>query len=296
MQAKFSPSDAAISIFGFIKANPQFTYRYMAISAVVGLVSVFALASTGYLEFMTRFAEITRGGGQPSESEMLAALSLLKLPQLAIFMVVATIASMTLLGMALRKTVKNQEIGFYGLTWGKDENQLTIAMLQLSLLMFAASLGISIISVLLALAVPMLAIIMPVGVVLMMVFLMGRYGMYGVYTILNQKASLKQTAEATKEQFWSFFGAYFLAWAICAIALMVIQALMGLALRPLMGEVGASGLPSDLKGMLSIGAILYFALNGAISGVAQLAFVCVGAFAYHKMNEAVPKTSATTTN
>lgn len=288
MSAKFSPSDAAVSIFGFIKANPKFTYRFMAIFAVVGLLNAIALASTGVFEFMARFTEISQGSSTPNTNEMMAAFSLIKFPQLAIFAGFATFVSVAILGMALRKTVLNKEIGFHGLSWGKDENQLGIAMLQLMALWFAAYVLVIIIGTLAAMASPFLMVIALVAFVLFMVFILGRFGMWGVYTIVNQKASLRQSASETKEQFWSFVGAFFLCWAICSIALMVFQALTGLALKPLMGEVGASGFPTDFKGLLSIGSILYFTLNGAFAGVVQLAMVCVGAFAYHKMNEAAP--------
>ncbi|KAF0110359.1 MAG: hypothetical protein FD128_1778 [Hyphomonadaceae bacterium] len=274
MQAKFSPSDAAISIFGFIKANPQFTYRYIAISAVVGLLNSFALAAAGLFAFLERFTEISKGSSPPSSSEMMAAVNMIKLPHLAIFAIISTFVTILVLGMALRKTVLNKEIGFYGLSWGNDENQLALV----------------------AMVSPFLAVLFFVAFVLFMVFLLGRCGMFGVYTIVNQKASLAQTARETKEQFWSFVGAYFLAWVICFIVVLVMQALTGLALRPLMGDVGASGYPTDFKGTFSIGAILYFALNGAFAGVFQLALVCVGAFAYHKMNEALPATINPATN
>ena len=296
MQAKFSPSDAAVSIFGFIKANPRFTYRYMAISAVVGLLSAFALAAAGLFEFLERLTEISKGSSPPSSSEIMAALNMIKLPQLAIFTVISTIVTIAILGMALRKTVLNKEIGFYGLNWGKDENQLGIAMLQLAAIWFAAYFLVLLLGTLAAMVSVFLAVLFLVAFVLFMVFLLGRFGMFGVYTIVNQKASLAQTARETKEQFWSFVGAFILAWVICYIALMVVQALTGLALRPLMGDVGASGYPTNFKGMLSIGAILYFALNGAFAGVFQLALVCVGAFAYHKMNEALPATINPATN
>lgn len=289
MSAKFSPSDAAVSIFGFIKANPKFSYQYMAISAIVGLLSTIAFGASGLFEFMARFTEISQSGNQPSTSEMMAAFNMLKHPQLAIVAIISTVITVAMLGMALRKTVLNKEIGFYGLTWGKDENQLGIAILQLTGILFAAYILAIIIGTLVALASPFLALIALVAFVLFMVFMLGRFGMYGVYTIINQKASLRQCASETKEQFWSFVGAFFLCWAICSIALMVLQALTGLALKPLMGDVGTNGIPTDFSGIFNIGAVLYFTLNGAFAGVVQLAVVCVGAFAYHKMNEAAPE-------
>lgn len=221
---------------------------------------------------------------------------MIKLPHLAIFAIISTFVTILVLGMALRKTVLNKEIGFYGLSWGNDENQLGIAMLQLAGIWFAAYVLVFIFGSLVAMVSPFLALLFLVAFALFMVFLLGRCGMFGVYTIVSQKASLAQTARETKEQFWSFVGAYFLAWVICFIVVLVMQALTGLALRPLMGDVGASGYPTDFKGIFSIGAILYFALNGAFAGVFQLALVCVGAFAYHKMNEALPATINPATN
>jgi hypothetical protein len=291
MPAKFSPSDAAVSIFSFAKANRPFTLRYMGIYGIIGLISVFGLIGTGYLDVMTRIAEITRRSTQPNPDTLLAAFALIKVPQLAVFLIVSTLVSLVMLGMALRKTVLNKEIGFYGLNWGRDENQLGIALLQLWLVFFLGYIVVVLIGGLIAMAVPGFLFIIPVVLILFFVFLLGRFGMYGVYTVANQKASLRQTADATKEQFWSFVGAFFLAWIIVAIGAMVIQAIIGLILKPLMGQIGASGFPANVSDMLNIGSILYFFINGAISGLSQLALVCVGAFAYHKMSESVSSTT-----
>lgn len=286
MANKFSPSDAAISVFSFAKSNKEFTLKYMGIMAVMALVSMASFISTGYLEFANKMMEFQKSGATPSESDAFAAISLIKAPQLILFIIIATAFSIAILTMALRKTVRNEEIGFYGLSWGKDENAICIAMLKLFGIVFLGSFVIGFASGLLGIAGISSPIIMLTGIALFMIFILGRYGFYGVYTIVKGKSALKETTEATKDQFWSVVGAFLLCWAIMSIGALVLQSLFGLILRPLMGDVGANGLPKSLSGFFSIGGILYFLVIGAIGGFANLAYVCVGAFAYHKMNEA----------
>ena len=287
MQNKFSPSEAATSFFSFFKAHPKFVLRIMGYNGALTLVMMAGFGLSGYFEMMGQLLAISQTGKQPSPDKMMALFTNMNWPVMAAILIAAIFLSVAFVTMGLRKTVRNEEIGFHGLTWGKDENQLLIAMLQLWLVGFLGYVALLIgIGVSAAMKMPLIAVLLGVGFVLFLIFMLGRFGMYGVLTIANRKAGTFASFDYSKEQFWSFVGAFFLNGIIVMIISMVVQGSLGAIFAPMMGE-NINGMPSSLAGFFSIGAILYFGAVGAVSGLTQLAMVCTGAYAYHKISESV---------
>lgn len=285
MQNKFSPSEAATSFSSFFKAHPNFVIRIMGLNAILTLVTLTGLGLGGYFETFSQWIALNQSGKIPSESKIMALLAELNWPVVIVVFLLSSAGSLMISSACLRKAVRNVEAGFYGLNWGKDESQLLIAMLQLFLLIFIAYIvAITGVTIMARLGLALVAALIGVCFVLFLVFAIGRFGIYGVLTIANNKASTFAAFNYSKEQFWSFVGAFVLNGIIVIIVSMLAQLIFGAILSPLMKDV-IGKMPTSMASFFSIGSLLYFAIIGAISGALHIAAVCTGAYAFHKINE-----------
>ncbi len=263
------------------------------INSILTLLTLAVFSMGGYFEALSQYTALTTGGKVPSDAKIFALLGKVNWPILVIGFIVSSLLSIMVSTACLRKEVRHEEIGKYGLSWGNDEKQLLIAILQLFGLFILGYIAIIIVMTIFAvLKLSLLNVIPLVGLVLFIFFFIGRYGIYGVLTIANKKASAMASYNYTKEQFWSFLGAFVLNGIIVMIISMLLSTILGAIFAPLMSDA-IGRMPSSMAGFFSIGSLLYFGLTGAIGGALHIAMVCTGAYAYHKINE---KTEAAQAN
>lgn len=285
MQNKFSPSEAATSFFSFFKAHPKFVLRIMFFTAIANFIAFLGLGIIGYFESISQILAFYQGGKQPSQEKVMAVFEQINWMAVVSIVLLGWVASIAILTMSLRKTVLNKEVGFYGLKVGRDEAHFLIAVLQLIGFFVAALFVVGIVTAIFdALGLKLVSILILLAFVALSAYAMGRVSMFGVFSVLNVEARVFASIKYTKEQIWSFIGAYALCAIMWLISTFIIEKILYLFLRAFMGE-NINGVPASLADFLSIGSMLFFALNSAAGGAFSLAMVCTGAYAYHKIAE-----------
>ncbi len=288
MLNKFSPSEASVSVFEFTKLHPKFVLRYSLIYGVFQVVSVLLLAATGYFGIIRKMAAM--GSATPSEQDILSVFSSLNWVVVAITFIVSIAFGTMVMAMALRKTVNNQEIGFYGLTWGKDENNLLFAMFIVAIIYIGSFFAAGLLGGILAaagIAVEYATPVVMAIVTVAMIWFVVAVSQYGVISIANGRFKLKEVMSETKPQFWSYMGAYVLAFILAMIASLIIQGSLGaiFGMSTFNPENAKNLFPESFVAALRPNYILYYFCMGTFSGFINLAFVCVGSYAYHKKRE-----------
>lgn len=281
MANKFSPSDAAVSIFTFAKLNPQFTFKFMGFTALLSVLLLAILAYSGLSEFNMVAAKI-----DPNNEDiapLLEAMKLINWPVLTILFLGAALIGAIINAMALKKLVRNQELSGLGFEFGKDEMNIFLGSLLFGLLIFVTIFATTFIFAIFALLLKPLAFLAPIFVILIMVFIMGRFGMWGVLTIANKKISLKESFDFTKEQFWSFVGAFMLCGTLVIIFSLFVQAILGVVFSNIMPAGTFFKAPKSKEELLAIGTIIYQLSTAFVSSFGSLAILCVGAYAYHQI-------------
>ncbi|MBN8647932.1 MAG: hypothetical protein J0L55_08260 [Caulobacterales bacterium] len=281
MANKFSPSDAAVSIFTFAKLNPKFTIKFMAISAILSLIFTIMLSFTGIMEFSAAVEKLN-----PNSTDLepfYNALKLINTPVTFGFFITAILVSGILSAMALRKLVRNQETGFYGLSFGNDEKNIIFGNLIIALIIFGVIFAISFVISFVAVFFPPIAFLFPVFAILGVIFLIGRLGIWAVISIANHTIGIKETYKYTKEQFWSFVGAYILCVTLFIIASIFVKALLSFLFSAIMPAGTFYKAPANGNEILTIGTLLFQFIFSFLSSFGSLALLCVGAYAYHQI-------------
>ncbi len=284
MAAKFSPSDAAVSIFSFAKQNSQFTLKYVALVAVSSLLISVIMAFSGLYEFNHHMRGINPNSGDMAP--LLEGFKLLNWPVIIFSVVLNVFIGAIVSAIGLRKTILNQEMNGFNFSFGADEQNILKASFLIGLIAFGGIFAISFIGTLISMINSALAIVVPVLMVLGAVFMIGRFGQFGIYAILNKNNGLKDSYAKTKEQFWSYVGAYFLGFIIFIIITLIISAIMGIVFSTLFKGLYFAN-PTNQQEALAIGSILHQFFSSIIGGFGNLAFICIGSFAYHQMNASI---------
>lgn len=287
---KFSPSEAAVSVFEFTKLHSKFVLRYSLFYALFQVISVLLLATSGYFGMLRQLIAIDNSN--LSDEAMKALLASINVPVFLIFIFISIAFGLMFLGMVLRKTVNNQEIGYYGFTWGKDETNLLIAGLTLIGIYFASFFVAGMIGAIFAAFGSAGDVAQPIILALVSVFIIWfviSISQYGVVSVANGKFNLKEILAETKEQFWSYFGAYLLAFVLVLIATLIIQSSLGaiFGMSSFKPENLEKVMPSNIGAALTPKFVLYYFALGIFSGFTQIAFACVGSYAYHKKREII---------
>lgn len=283
---KSSSSDAAFAFVPFVRAYPDFVLKFAVLWGLSALVQALVMQPSGLGRVMNEIATLQSGETDPTRvadafSSKIAEIDLaLLIPGLLVSIVISTM----LLGFALRKTVRNEETAGFGLGWGKDETALLLGNLILISLGFAVSLLLGLVVGAGAVLFPPLALLAPVGLILLGILAVGRLGLWGVVTIANQRPSIRETWEISKNGFWTLVGSFVL-WAVVA---MIVSAILNSILAIVAGALGAAtsaGLPPDFGALFTPGWLIYLFASGFISGVVNLGLICVGAFTWHEMGK-----------
>jgi|GEM_PF-5063597 hypothetical protein len=297
MAGDFKPTDAATSVFTFIKTYPKFVVRYV-IFTLAAILPFF-----GYIAYLVT-AVINNIGLEGEKWEGVEPFfAMLKqinaLPLLVAVIVFSFAISISNMAMAIRKAVLNQEIGFWGLTWGGFENRLAIVSFAISFLpMLLLWPLFSIFGTAGDLDAKVEALLVPLLFMFLFflfylpfsVYAIGRWGLYGICALREGNFGIKASAELSKGRFWSLFGGYALTYLIWVVISGIFQNI-GSALIGFQSILAND--PSELSSFLSaftpelLGKLVVFYIVLIVIGaLSYLAYICTGAFAYLKIKQA----------
>ncbi len=286
MTKTFSPSEAAFSVFELMKRQPQFVMRYALLSAAVMAIYLFILASTGAGDALQRYAALAETEQMPSMEQVQAILGP-AMPALSFSFLMSAILSAFLTGMALRKTLHDREEGFWGLQAGAIEGRYLLAAMAFIAAIFVAAFALGIITSLLVsihVALGSLAVLASIAA---MVWFGLRLSQFGVMGVVTGKLGLRESFEQTNGKFWRYFGAYLL-WVVITIILgTIVQALATMGALALGTKIG-SGLPATAQEFATVGWAFYILFYGMVTGILNLGFLCIGAYAWHQSQGALP--------
>jgi hypothetical protein len=122
------------------------------------------------------------------------------------------------------------------------------------------------------------------------IYAIGRWGLFGIYALVNGNFGFKDAGAASKGRFGAFFGTYALTYLIWVVISGVFQnlgsALIGFNTVILEDFKDLSQLTAFFTPVM-IGKFAVFAfVLMAISALSYLAYICAGAFAYLKIKQA----------
>jgi hypothetical protein len=278
---KFSALKAALSGIDFIKNNQAFAKKFVLIYAGVYTLYYLALAQIGYFTDFAALTAVFQGGDM---QEYAQAAQAKQAPQL-ILALLSFAAYLALCAAALRKMLRNEEVGLWGISWGKDENRMLLSLLILLAMLIGLYLVLIIPTVIIS--VPLLLrdannpqnTAMVVGIILLIVMpffavFMVRFSQYGVLTIAKRKVAVMDSWRETKGQFWSYFGAHLLVY----LAMMAVMCLgWFLAIKGFAGGNEPKNALEFLHPLIIIPTIVIFAIVGLLTLCAN----SVGAYAFY---------------
>ena len=286
MTKTFSPSEAALSVFELAKRQPQFVLRFCIIYALT-LMATYALAgATGVGKAMQDYVALAGTGKPPNPERVLEVLS----PAAVGFGVIVVFGLVTgaiTSAMGLRKAIRDEDQGLFGLQFGKDEINLLLATLLFAATLVAINFGISLVGGLIGggnVGAMFLAFFVSL---IAMSFVGVRLCQFGVLTIANQKVEVKKSWFETKGQGWRFLGAYLLWIIIASIIALIAQSIGTLGANAMSVKVGA-GMPATLAEFAAPGWLFFTLVYGLASGFGNLGMICVGAYAWHQMRGDLP--------
>jgi len=286
MNKTFSPSEAAFSVFELMKRQPQFVMRYALLSAGVMAIYMFILAGTGAGEAIQRYAALSQSDQLPTMEQVQAILGP-AMPSLFFSFLMSAILSAFLTGMALRKTLDDREEGFWGLQAGPLEGRYLIASVAFVAAMFAVTMVLSVVTSWLSALHMALGALAVLASVAAMVWFGLRLSQFGVMGVVSGKLGLKESFEQTNGKFWRYFGAYLL-WGVMTVILgSIVQGLATFGALGLGTKIG-SGLPASAEEFATAGWAFYILVYGMVTGVLNLGFLCIGAYAWHQSQGALP--------
>ncbi|KAF0110360.1 MAG: hypothetical protein FD163_819 [Hyphomonadaceae bacterium] len=297
MAGEFKPTEAATSVFTFIKAYPAFVARFVlfSIAATLPWIIYFVFVSGKIIE------HVGLDGRNWEDIEAFRAMlsQINALPLLiatAIFWFALSIATQA---MAIRKTVLNQETGILGLAWGGFETRLSIICIIFSfapLLIFwplfktfaIMADGTARIEALVAPLV--LFCIAFLFFIPFFIYAIGRWGLYGICALQENNFGIKAAGKVSKGRFWVLFGAFALTYLIWMVISGIFQNL-GRVLLGLHDVVITD--PTEFAEFMALFTpeliskfSVYMLVLMIIGALMHLAYICTGAFAYLKIKQA----------
>lgn len=286
MTKTFSPSEAALSVFQLAKRQPQFVLKFCIICALVTMVNHAFAGASGVGEAMKNYMILLESSSNVTPERVTEVLK----PAASGFDVMfffSFLSAVFLNAMGLRKAVRDEDSGLFGLQFGGDEIKLFLAMLLFAMALFCVSfVSISVISLVtagntaLALLGGTLSLMITAGAGI-------RLSSFGVLTIAQRRVVLVPALSETKGQFWRFLSAF---------VLWVVIALLTLMIAWIIARFGASILGTQITGMYPItlgmfmtpGWMLYSLTMGLAGGFISLGTLCIGSYAWHQMNGDLP--------
>jgi hypothetical protein len=282
----FSPSEAALSVFELAKRQPQFVLRFCIIYALVAMLGFGLMSALGVGEAVKAYLAIVTTDQQPDPEKLLEALSP-AFPGLVALMIFGFPTGAITTAMALRKAVRDEDRGFFGLQFGGDEIRLLIATLIMSGILFGVSFGTIMVGSVISFGNMAVGFLTVIAATIAMAIVGTRLGLFGVFAIAENSIGLTASWTQTRGYVMRFIGA-FLLWGVVSF---IISLVIGLIASIGAGALGAeirSSVPESLSLFLTPGWLFYTLLSGLASGLTTLGFVCIGAYAWHQMRGDLP--------
>jgi hypothetical protein len=280
MSKNFSPSDAALSIFSFAKMNPRFVLKYMLYSGVVGVFNLFVLGISGAFEFSLAAEKL---GNHPSEEQVLAVFKNINAPVMFLGLLLTLVIMGILTSFALRKLVRNQELNPIGINFGQEEINIILGNLAISGIIIGGVILSAIFGKIIGSIVKIGDVISIVCVILFLIFILGRIGIWGVMSFVKGNVGIKAAFQFTKTNFWSFVGAYSLGATIFIVAMLFIRALLTILFKNILPADLISFAPQSNEDLFKVGTIIFQFTMSFVASYGSLALICVGAYAYHQI-------------
>ena len=291
---KFSSIKAAFAIIDFAKNHPKFTIKFILAFALVMLLSLTAFYSTGFVELFIQMVINSESPEKwPYEKAFMDATNLINILYIVCWFFYIVFSS-----AGLRKAIRNEEIGFHGFTWGKDETRILLSYLVLIAIMIAAYLGIGLFFLIatgIGVFIKSIPIIAPLyGIIVgglgsfFVYWLIIRLSQFGVLTIAQRKMGTIDSIKETKGHGWSFFWAYFINTLVVSVSYLILIG-FGFAAYKITGKF-----PITAMELLNPAWLFVFILAAIIMGIFILSRICLGSYAYHMMHEGeeLPQESA----
>jgi hypothetical protein len=266
--------------------------KYIVLYALFIVVAFSCIWSIGYFDFFGIIMNIT--ADEAATNQAINDWSAKTSPALILIMFASVGLWVIYASAVWRKMLRGEEIGFHGLTWGKDENRLAFAYLIYYGLNMGASLvfvfailfGAAIIGGLALIAPSVAAIIGAILVIFAMfasVWFYIRISQFGVLTIATRKMATIDSFKETRGHFWSFFGAHFIQGFLVSLVFMIFFALL------IWSEFGqyfeTNQLPTEFPPIDKTKLFLFLGGFALFGGFASIAHLCVGAYAYKIMHD-----------
>jgi hypothetical protein len=286
MTQTFSPSEAALSVFELSKRQPQFVLRFCILYAVVMIVTYALAGALGVGDALNKFVALTQTNPQPDPEAVMEILAPAT-TGIAVLLIFGLISGLLLSTMGLRKAVRDEDAGLFGLQVGADEARLFAALLLVWAILIGVSLAISIIGGIATLGnVKMVALTLTASIIAMTIVGV-RLSQYAVLSIAEKSVAVVKSWHETKGQMWRFIGAYLLWFLISLVFSMIVQTI-GSLVGGLMGSNVGTGMPATLSEFMKPGWLFYALTYGLCAGFQNLGAICVGAYAWHQMRGNLP--------
>jgi hypothetical protein len=286
MTRTFSPSEAALSVFELAKRQPQFVLRFCIIYALFFMILCTLAGGLGVGEALLKFVALAEVNKNPDREVVRSVLELAN-TGITIMLIFGLIAGVLTSGMGLRKAMRDEDAGLFGLQFGGDEARLLASML----LIWAILTGVSIIVLVVGGAVSMgnvnVLTCFFVAAIVLATFVGLRLSLYAVLSIANRSIDVVKSWHETKGQTWRLLGAYLL-WGLIAYLLTLVVQTIGIFGASLLGTKIVAVIPATLAEFVTPGWLLYALIYGLVAGFGNLGSICIGAYAWHQMRGDLP--------
>jgi hypothetical protein len=286
MTQTFSPSEAVFSVFELAKRQPQFVLRFCIIYALMAILTFAIAGATGVGQALTNFMALISSVRSPDPERVMAVLSPATTGA-TIVMILNLILGTFLTAMGLRKAVRDEDQGLFGLQIGGDEVRLFLASVAMFFGVLALIFVLGMLGGVLSFGNPGIMVLTVLIAYLIAAVVALRLCQFGVVTTANRTLSFNGTWQQTKGQFWRFVGAYLLWSLVAYIGLLIAQSAGTLGALAMGVKVG-TGMPVSLSAFLTPGWLFYTLIYGLVSGLANLGYICIGAYAWHQMRGDLP--------
>jgi hypothetical protein len=288
MQRTFSPSEAAMSIFGLAKRQPQFVLRFCIIYALSTIVTFALAGALGVGKALQDYVALARAsaGAPPKPEEVLALLTPVT-GGVTVMLLFGAVTGVLLSAMGLRKAVRDTDAGLFGLQVGGDEIRLMIGGLILWAILIGVNVAVGIMGGLVSFGNAGLIGLTFVVSLLVMAYVGIRFSQIGVLTVADQTIAVMASWRETKGQSSRFLGAYLL-WMVVGVVLTALVQGIGTLGAALLGAKVGGGMPATLPEFLTAGWLFYALIYGLVTGFTVLGNICIGAYAWHQMRGDLP--------
>jgi hypothetical protein len=286
MTQTFSPSEAAFSVFELAKRQPQFVLRYCIIYALSVMVTYALAGATGFGQVLQNYVALTAGGKVPDPDKIVAVLEPAS-TGIIIMMVVGLLTGAITTAMGLRKAVRDEDRGLFGLEFGSDEINLLLAMMLVGAILFGVNLAITLVGGIASGGNVVLLFPIVLASLIAMSYVGIRFSQFGVLSIAGRRVAVVPSWVETKGQVWRFLGAFVLWIVVSGIISLIAGAISTIGAGALGAKIGGT-MPISFEAFMTPGWLFYSLISGLVAGLANLGYICIGAYAWHQMRGDLP--------